>query len=262
MAGSRARSSIPSMAKSLNCPSCGAAAAGPEATRCEHCASTLTSMGCPACFGVMFAGMQFCPHCGAKGERVTNDGATLSCPGCSSDMKAATVGTTSLSECSVCASTWLDADTFRRLCLDREQRGAIAVLVGSGVVEKSRPKPGAVRYVPCPLCTQVMNRENFGKRSGVIIDVCKGHGVWFEPRELHSVMAFIDRGGLERSRALDAESKKAEARAEQKLREGARDAVVGRTGETQKGMFRSSSSSSSSSLGESILDEALRMLFS
>ncbi|MEO5567133.1 MAG: hypothetical protein ABIR92_01490 [Gemmatimonadaceae bacterium] len=176
-------------------------------------------------------------------------------------MKAATVGTTSLFECSACASTWLEADTFRRLCVDREQRGAIAALVGSGVVEQSLPKPGAVRYVPCPLCTRVMNRENFGKRSGVIIDVCKGHGVWFEPRELHSVMAFIDRGGLERSRALDAESKKAEKRTEQKQREGARDAVVGRTGETHTVMLRSSSSSSSS-IGESILDEALRMLFS
>lgn len=224
-------------------------------------------MGCPACFGVMFAGMQFCPHCGAKGERVANDGATLSCPGCSGDMIAATVGTTSLFECGVCASTWLDADTFRRLCVDREKRGAIAALVGSGVVEKALPKPGAVRYVPCPLCTQVMNRENFGKRSGVIIDVCKGHGVWFEPRELHSVMAFIDRGGLERSRALDAESRKADARTDQKLREGVRDAVVARTGETQAVMFRSSSpssssSSSSSSIGESLLNEALRMLFS
>ena len=34
----------------------------------------------------------------------------------------------------------------------------------------------------------MMNRQNFGRRSGVIIDVCKGHGVWFEPGELSAVL--------------------------------------------------------------------------
>lgn len=248
------------MATSLNCPTCGAPAPGPEATRCEYCASTLTSMGCPACFGVMFAGMQFCPHCGAKGDRVASDGATLPCPGCKGEMKGATLGATALFECGACHGTWLDADTFRHLCVDREERGAIAALVGAGAKGGPVATGGAVRYVPCPLCKRVMNRENFGKRSGVIIDVCKGHGVWFEPRELQSVMAFIDSGGLERARLLDAERRREQDRGQA----GKRDGVVVQDAEVRMAAFRASATASSpqSSLAESLLNDALRMLFS
>src|SRR5205085_2081247 len=62
---------------------------------------------------------------------------------------------------------------------------------------------GPVRYVACPICKKIMNRQNFGRRSGVVIDVCKGHGVWFEHGELRATLAFIDSGGFERARQAD-----------------------------------------------------------
>jgi Zn-finger nucleic acid-binding protein len=58
----------------------------------------------------------------------------------------------------------------------------------------------AVRYLPCPLCHSSMNRVNFGKVSGVIVDVCKMHGTWFDAGELTRVVAFAGAGGLERTR--------------------------------------------------------------
>ena len=61
----------------------------------------------------------------------------------------------------------------------------------------------AVRYVPCPLCHATMNRVNFGKVSGVIVDVCKMHGTWFDAGELTRVVAFAGAGGLERTRARE-----------------------------------------------------------
>ena len=48
-----------------------------------------------------------------------------------------------------------------------------------------------------------MNRVNFGKVSGVIVDVCKVHGTWFDPGELTRVVAFAAAGGLERTRARE-----------------------------------------------------------
>ena len=71
----------------------------------------------------------------------------------------------------------------------------------------------SVRYVACPTCKKIMNRENFGHRSGVIVDVCKGHGVWFERGELHSVLEFVDGGGLERARQKEQEQRTEERRA-------------------------------------------------
>jgi Zn-finger nucleic acid-binding protein len=42
-----------------------------------------------------------------------------------------------------------------------------------------------------------MNRVNFGKRSGVIVDVCKEHGVWFDRGELTQAIEFVAKGGLD-----------------------------------------------------------------
>jgi Zn-finger nucleic acid-binding protein len=45
-----------------------------------------------------------------------------------------------------------------------------------------------------------MNRINFARCSGVIVDVCKGHGTWFDRDELSRIVAFIRGGGLAAAR--------------------------------------------------------------
>jgi len=45
-----------------------------------------------------------------------------------------------------------------------------------------------------------MNRINFARCSRVIVDVCKGHGTWFDAQELSAIVQFIRGGGLEVSR--------------------------------------------------------------
>jgi hypothetical protein len=42
--------------------------------------------------------------------------------------------------------------------------------------------------------------RNFGGTSGVIVDVCKEHGVWLDHAELEKVLAFVRGGGLARAR--------------------------------------------------------------
>ncbi|MBC7853201.1 MAG: tetratricopeptide repeat protein, partial [Pirellulaceae bacterium] len=41
-----------------------------------------------------------------------------------------------------------------------------------------------VRYLACPACHQRMNRKNFGGTSGIIADLCREHGTWFNRGEL------------------------------------------------------------------------------
>lgn len=72
-------------------------------------------------------------------------------------------------------------------------------LIG-GASAAQHPAPTAVRYVACPVCKKIMNRSNFAHRSGVVIDSCKGHGVWLEAGELGRALGFIDSGGLDRLR--------------------------------------------------------------
>ena len=58
----------------------------------------------------------------------------------------------------------------------------------------------------------MMNRVNFGRLSGTIVDVCKGHGTFLDPGELHRIVKFIRSGGLERARARQLEELKDQER--------------------------------------------------
>jgi hypothetical protein len=41
-----------------------------------------------------------------------------------------------------------------------------------------------------------MNRKNFGAHSGIIVDVCREHGTWFDGDELAAALEFVRAGGL------------------------------------------------------------------
>jgi Zn-finger nucleic acid-binding protein len=45
-----------------------------------------------------------------------------------------------------------------------------------------------------------MHRVNFAQCSGVVVDVCREHGTWFDRDELMHIVQFIRAGGLELSR--------------------------------------------------------------
>jgi Zn-finger nucleic acid-binding protein len=74
-----------------------------------------------------------------------------------------------------------------------------------------------VTYIPCPVCGQLMNRVNFARCSGVIVDLCRQHGVWFDRDELSSIVEFIRSGGLELSRTKEKRELEEERR---KLQQG------------------------------------------
>jgi len=67
-----------------------------------------------------------------------------------------------------------------------------------------------VRYVRCPVCRTMTNRWNFARISGVIIDSCRDHGIWFDAGEIEKVMGFIARGGLQKAKNIEIEKMKSE----------------------------------------------------
>ena len=193
---------------SLNCPSCGAPAPA-DATRCEYCGSALRTITCPSCFASLFAGSQFCPHCGAKAAPVEEDtGDPLPCPSCNQPMKPVRIGSTPMQQCGSCGGSWLTTETFTALCTDKEARSAVSASFafepGAAVSAASGVRLGDVHYRRCASCQNLMNRLNFGRVSGVVIDLCKGHGVWFDQGELQRVLTFVATGGLERMRESEA----------------------------------------------------------
>lgn len=193
-------------ASALHCPSCGAVVQS-EAGRCPYCRARLATVSCPVCFSLMFAAAAFCEKCGARRERVEDAESTAACPACKNLLRQISVGATAMLECGRCDGVWVDAAAFERLCADRESQAAVLHQMSE---RKGAPAAGPVKYRPCPRCGKMMNRVNFGKLSGAVVDVCKGHGTFLDPGELHQIVAFIQGGGLERTRARQLEDVRAE----------------------------------------------------
>jgi Zn-finger nucleic acid-binding protein len=187
-------------AASLHCPNCGAPA-DPDDRRCRYCKARLATVSCPSCFTLMFEGTAFCPRCGARRERAEGEDAAARCPGCKAPLQQVQLGSTRLLECATCDGIWVDAAVFERLCADKEAQAAVLHKFGG----RGAPSSDRVKYRPCVRCGKMMNRVNFGRLSGTIVDVCKGHGTYLDPGELHRIVAFIQDGGLERARTRQLE---------------------------------------------------------
>jgi Zn-finger nucleic acid-binding protein len=187
-------------AQTLNCPNCGAAISS-DSPQCRYCESKLATVACPSCFGMMFIGSKFCPHCGAApAEAAAAPLSVLKCPRCKIDMTSVTIGAEPMRE--RCGGLWVEVAIFEKICAHKEEQSA--VLGGASPAPQHQltlnPEPDKIRYVPCPQCGQLMNRINFARCSNVIVDVCKGHGTWFDRDELREIVEFIRGGGLEVSR--------------------------------------------------------------
>jgi len=57
------------------------------------------------------------------------------------------------------------------------------------------PDHASVAYIKCPECFKLMNRVNFGTKSGVIVDRCRDHGVWLDGGELRHLFEWMKAGG-------------------------------------------------------------------
>ena len=199
-------------AQTLNCPMCGASSSS-DATKCGHCGARLATTACPSCFGLMFHGQKFCPHCGGLGARSDVEAPSLSCPKCKIEMTRLNLAKTSLSECSQCEGLWVDVASFEQICADREEQGAV---LGSPLIKPLSPMRANdlqnIRYVKCPECHEFMNRVNFARCSGVILDVCRRHGSWFDRDELRRIVEFIRGGGMSSARDREIRDLKEEQR--------------------------------------------------
>jgi Zn-finger nucleic acid-binding protein len=194
-------------ARSLHCPNCGAAA-DPQATRCPYCKARLATISCPKCFALMFDGTRFCPHCGTPAARLQKEASDVRCPACRQMMHHVAIGAASVLECDRCDGVWLDADDFERICADRGSRAAVLHRWTTPPAAANRQPH--VRYRPCARCGKMMNRINFGRLSGTVVDVCRGHGTFLDAGELHAIATFVEAGGLDRMREREIQDLKEE----------------------------------------------------
>ncbi|HKB00671.1 MAG TPA: zinc ribbon domain-containing protein [Gemmataceae bacterium] len=205
-------------ARVVRCSACGAARTG-DADQCAYCGAALTlherdlDTVCPRCLALVSDRARFCHHCGTElaAEEAAASQTSKTCPACQNGHRLSNrqVGAEAVAvlECGRCAGFWLGHDAFRRL-VERAQRDALP----PGTTPES-PREVAARfglpsgdaaadtgggrtfYRPCPMCKEMMPRKNYAHESGVIIDLCRDHGIWFDADELARILAWLRAGG-------------------------------------------------------------------
>jgi Zn-finger nucleic acid-binding protein len=136
-----------------------------------------------------------CSGCGSElGLEPVAEPGTLDCATCGKPHTLAVVrsGSSALHDCGTCGGQFVEHAMLRELLESREPMGALTL----GAAPRTAPADLHVRYFPCPTCGALMARKNFGGKSGVIVDVCRRHGVWFDAGELPRALAFVRAGGL------------------------------------------------------------------
>jgi len=210
----------------VRCSSCGAPREG-EAETCRFCGSEFTlherdlHTVCPECFARISDRASFCHHCGIPiaPQGTVGETAAETCPVCGDDRRLVSrrLGGRDVTvlECGVCAGLWVGRDIFQVLETRARERATTLMDDGRGPVP---PLPGALQegplYRPCVVCGQLMHRRNYGQRSGVILDLCHDHGLWFDVGELGQALRWVRQGGLHKAERLAVETRKEEERRE------------------------------------------------
>jgi len=201
-----ARPREPQDAVVARCGACGAQVQ-PDQEECAYCGSAIVrdrghlSLICPECYARCAEDARFCTACGVgfEPQKVEIQGIELPCPVCSLLMPPRQVAGVGLNECSSCHGLWVPEESFdglvNRAIETRRSGGALSAGAFAPRVTGSNPAAQEIRYRRCPVCEAFMQRRNFRKSSGVILDVCAEHGTWLDADELEQIAGFILSGG-------------------------------------------------------------------
>jgi len=189
----------PKDAAVVRCGSCGAAL-GPGRSSCSFCGSEIerrpdpTGPVCPECFARTPAGSRFCTASGVafRPEPPAVPTRELPCPACSVPMSPRAVAGIAVDECTRCQGLWIPEGSLERL-VERARDAAAGTSPGAPTprVRNGNPLAQRVEYRRCPECDAYMQRRNFRRSSGIIVDVCRRHGTWLDPDELEQIAGFV-----------------------------------------------------------------------
>jgi Zn-finger nucleic acid-binding protein len=164
--------------------------------RCTHCSAPLP------------ANTNLCTYCGTRNDVDLHGKQAYSvermvseriCPNCGTTLQTVRLNLDkpfAVERCDTCFGLFFDP-------------GEVEILLESSVsnvfdintlhldnINKDRYlKNQQFRYVKCPACRVLMNRVNFGQRSGVVVDQCKIHGIWLDNGELTHLLEWKKAGG-------------------------------------------------------------------
>lgn len=182
-------------------------------------------MNCPCCSAPLQGGGPVCAYCGSRLDLDLQHWSQLQprglnpqlhCPDCRCELESLQLSAPEpleLDRCPDCLGLFLPLGALERL-VAQESRSALQIdhRLLQALSETPRSAPPPLRYRPCPSCGELMNRSLHGKRSGVVVDRCRDHGLWLDAGELRQLLEWARAGGA----LLDLERRQEQAAAEVK----------------------------------------------
>ena len=139
-----------------------------------------------------------CMYCGGAIIAEAASTGPICCSACGTQMEAQEYEGVVIDVCPRCESIWFDngeLDVFiqKRIQLNPDESPPTELDQPTSAVPQ-----GGGRYRKCPHCSNLMNQQNYKRMSGVIIDICRQHGVFLDNGELENIQQFIAVGGEQR----------------------------------------------------------------
>jgi Zn-finger nucleic acid-binding protein len=197
------------------------------AAACRFCAAEFTLHDrdldtlCPGCMARVSGRARFCHHCGTPvlAAQAAAGEDSYRCPACKGGrpLSSRRLGraNVALFECSACAGLWIEKEIFEVMA-ERARSGQLPEGFGgsgpAGMEAEAAAPAQPLQYRPCVTCGALMNRRNYGRKSGVIVDVCARHGIWFDLHELDRLLRWIREGGEARAEKVQREQERIEVR--------------------------------------------------
>ncbi|MFO0983783.1 MAG: zf-TFIIB domain-containing protein [Planctomycetota bacterium] len=208
---------LPHAPRAARCSSCAAPLQG-GAAACSFCGAEvalherqLDSL-CPVCYARSASQAKYCMECGVElhPQAILALPESARCPRCLHELTSRSLGEQSVAECGRCAGLFLRPEHFERLIARADERRVVLAELERRTAAAASVDAERVAYLRCPLCPDMMVRRNFGGGSGVILDLCRDHGIWLDHHELEKILAFVHAGGLKVARERELERLSAE----------------------------------------------------
>lgn len=163
-----------------NCNSC-SAPLEPDTDRCQYC-GVRNDVDLQAKYDYSIENLHsghICPECNVALQTI--------------DLKIK--GHLYLERCSECFGLFFDPGEIEIL-LDNAVSGDQTINLKHILnINNDRYQSKKVKYIKCPVCRMLMDRVNFGYRSGVVINQCRKHGIWLDNGEITHLMEWKKAGG-------------------------------------------------------------------
>lgn len=239
----------------VRCSLCGAAKPLGEAD-CSFCGGEFTlhekdlDTVCASCLARVSGQARYCHSCGLALVVGSVAGAATDqyCPVCDNHQlhsRPLSGGDFGVLECVRCAGLWLSQQGFS-VMVEKVRESAVEPVSGQGAImapqinDRKALRQGGKLYRKCPECSKLMNRSNYGRYSGVLIDSCSEHGIWFDHAELDTILSWVKAGGEKRAMDYQREESDAQARVDRrKEREAVEPVPLGDFSSNSPSVFES-----------------------